>query len=100
MPKHVKCPKCGDSFTTQGIRGHLRFTHELEGDELDNAHEEARDASSASGGGGDSDGGDSLGDGGSEATEREPESGSEGGSTSLLEWLREPVIEWEFGASS
>lgn len=43
MAYRIRCPVCGDDFSQpQGLHGHLRFSHELSGDELDEVYERAQ----------------------------------------------------------
>lgn len=37
----AKCPKCNRDFSNPGLHGHLRFSHGLEGEELEQAFDEA-----------------------------------------------------------
>jgi len=39
--KDKECPLCGEMFSSQGLNGHLRFTHGLTGEEAENAYREA-----------------------------------------------------------
>jgi hypothetical protein len=43
MGYKIRCPVCGDTFKQpQGLHGHLRFSHNLHGDELDEIYEKAQ----------------------------------------------------------
>lgn len=43
MGYQIRCPVCGDEFSQpQGLHGHLRFSHNLHGDELDEVYEKAQ----------------------------------------------------------
>lgn len=43
MGYKIRCPVCGDTFKQpQGLHGHLRFSHNLYGDELDEVYEKAQ----------------------------------------------------------
>jgi len=43
MAYKIRCPVCGDKFEQpQGLHGHLRFSHNLAGDELDEIYERAQ----------------------------------------------------------
>ena len=34
----VTCPECGEKLQRKGLHGHLRFKHQMDGDELDKAY--------------------------------------------------------------
>jgi hypothetical protein len=43
MAYKIQCPVCGDKFKQpQGLHGHLRFSHKLEGDELEEVYQRAQ----------------------------------------------------------